>query len=62
MSMNSRCEVRTIGPHSNILGDGNGGNRFPFRMKLSGLDQIVVKGRSHRPVHLWIDKDYGGTA
>ncbi|KAF1085528.1 putative oxidoreductase YdhV [Sporotomaculum syntrophicum] len=57
MPMNSRCHVSTIGPHSNILGDGNGGNRFPFRMKLSGLDQIVITGQSDHPVYLWIDND-----
>ncbi|WP_231684158.1 aldehyde ferredoxin oxidoreductase family protein [Phosphitispora fastidiosa] len=55
--MNSRCEVSTIGPHSNILGDGNGGNIFPYRLKCSGLDQIVVTGSSERPVYLWIDND-----
>ncbi|WP_418791182.1 aldehyde ferredoxin oxidoreductase family protein [Phosphitispora sp. TUW77] len=55
--MNSRCEVSTIGPHSNILGDGNGGNIFPYKMKRSGLDQIVVTGRSEIPVYLWIEND-----
>jgi len=57
MPMNSRCEVSTIGPHSNILGDGNGGNLFPYKMKLSGLDQIVVTGSSNEPLYLWIDND-----
>lgn len=57
MPMNSRCEVSTIGPHSNILGDGNGGNVFPYRLKCSGLDQIVVKGIADRPVYLWINND-----
>lgn len=55
MPMNSRCEVSTIGPHSNILGDGNGGSLFPYRMKCSGLDQIVITGRADHPVYLWID-------
>ncbi|HWI54813.1 MAG TPA: aldehyde ferredoxin oxidoreductase N-terminal domain-containing protein, partial [Desulfobacteria bacterium] len=57
MPMNSRCEVSTIGPHSSILGDGNGGNLFPYKLKRSGLDQIVVTGRSDSPVYLWIDND-----
>jgi len=57
MPMNSRLEVSTIGPHSNILGDGNGGNLFPYRLKLSGLDQLVITGISDKPVYLWIDDD-----
>lgn len=57
MPMNSRLEVSTIGPHSNILADGNGGNLFPYKMKLSGLDQIVVTGSSTDPLYLWIDDD-----
>ena len=55
MPMNSRCHVSTIGPHSNMLGDGNGGSLFPYRMKQSGMDQIVISGQSDSPVYLWID-------
>lgn len=57
MPMNSRCHVSTIGPHSNILADGNGGSLFPYRMKLSGFDQIVITGASKTPVYLWTDGD-----
>lgn len=55
MPMNSRCHVSTIGPHNGMLGDGNGGSLFPYRMKQSGIDQIVITGQSESPVYLWID-------
>lgn len=58
MPMNSRCHVSTIGPHSNILADGNGGSLFPYRLKCAGLDQLVLTGASEEPVYLWIDDDH----
>ncbi|MBI4283136.1 MAG: aldehyde ferredoxin oxidoreductase family protein [Chloroflexi bacterium] len=39
------------------LGDGNGGGDFATALKFAGYDQIVVYGRSPKPVYLWVNND-----
>ncbi|MBI3931769.1 MAG: aldehyde ferredoxin oxidoreductase family protein, partial [Chloroflexi bacterium] len=39
------------------LGDGNGGGDFATELKFAGYDQVIVYGRSPKPVYLWIDND-----
>ncbi len=55
MPLSSRVEVSTLSPYSGILGDGSAGAQFPHFLKKSGFDQIVIYGRSPRPVYLYID-------
>lgn len=55
LPQNSRMEVSTLSPYSGILGDGNAGGKFPYIMKLAGLDQIVITGRAENPKYLWIE-------
>jgi aldehyde:ferredoxin oxidoreductase len=40
------------------LGDGNGGGDFATELKFAGYDQVVVYGRSPKPVYLWIEDDH----
>ncbi len=40
------------------LGDGNGGGDFSTELKFAGYDQVIVYGRSPKPVYLWIDDDH----
>ncbi len=37
------------------VGDGNGGGDFATELKYAGYDQVVVYGRSPKPVYLWIN-------
>ena len=40
------------------LGDGNGGGDFTTELKFAGYDQVIVYGRSPKPVYLWINDDH----
>jgi aldehyde:ferredoxin oxidoreductase len=59
VSGQSRVNVNAKSPISGGIGDSQGGGFFPAEMKFAGVDGIVVKGKSPKPVYLWI-KD--GTA
>lgn len=50
------CSLRGTNVHGH--GDTNMGGHFAAFMKYAGYDQIVVKGKSERPVYLWIDDDH----
>ncbi|NYT01732.1 MAG: aldehyde ferredoxin oxidoreductase family protein [Methanosarcinales archaeon] len=39
------------------FGDSNMGGHFGAELKFAGYDQLVIQGRSNRPVYLWIDDD-----
>ena len=51
----SRCEVLSKSPLTGILARGDTGGTFGPIMKYAGYDVIVVKGRSEKPVYIWID-------
>ena len=53
----SRFTVTGKSPHTGILGDANAGGYFGPEMKYAGFDQIVIQGRSERPVYLSIIDD-----
>ncbi|MCU0571677.1 MAG: aldehyde ferredoxin oxidoreductase family protein [Syntrophobacteraceae bacterium] len=57
LAMSSRIHVSTLSSYSGILGDGNAGGGFAYRLKRAGYDLIVVTGRSETPVYLWIQDD-----
>ena len=52
-----RLEIVTKSPLTGIFGDSNSGGHFAPEMKQAGYDMIVIKGKSSRPVYLWIDDD-----
>lgn len=54
ISGQSRINANAKSPISGGIGDSQGGGFFPAEMKFSGVDGIVIKGKSPKPVYLWI--------
>ena len=54
ISGQSRVNVNAKSPISGAIGDSQGGGYFPAELKFAGFDGIVIKGRSPKPVYLWI--------
>ncbi len=54
ISGQSRVNVNAKSPVSGAIGDSQGGGFFPAELKFAGFDGIVIKGRSPKPVYLWI--------
>lgn len=52
-----RTHVTAKSPLTGILGDSNSGGHFGPEIKWAGYDEIVIEGRSEKPVYLWIDDD-----
>lgn len=55
---NGRVELIAKSPHTGIYGDSNGGGSFTPSLKWAGYDLIIVKGKSKKPMYLWIDDDH----
>jgi aldehyde:ferredoxin oxidoreductase len=54
ISGQSRINANAKSPISGGIGDSQGGGFFPAEMKFAGIDGIVIKGKSAKPVYLWI--------
>ncbi|HXF84302.1 MAG TPA: aldehyde ferredoxin oxidoreductase family protein [Anaerolineales bacterium] len=54
ISGQSRINANAKSPISGGIGDSQGGGFFPAEMKFAGVDGIVIKGKSPKPVYLWI--------
>jgi aldehyde:ferredoxin oxidoreductase len=54
ISGQSRVNVNAKSPVSGAIGDSQGGGFFPAELKFSGFDGIVIKGKSPKPVYLWL--------
>jgi aldehyde:ferredoxin oxidoreductase len=54
ISGQSRINANAKSPISGGIGDSQGGGFFPAELKFAGFDGIVIKGRSEKPVYLWI--------
>ncbi|ADL19700.1 Tungsten-containing aldehyde:ferredoxin oxidoreductase [Acidilobus saccharovorans 345-15] len=52
--LGSRLNVTSRSPLTGLLGDSNAGTHFSEEMKFAGYDQIIIEGRSERPVYLYI--------
>ena len=52
--LGSRLNVTSRSPLTGLLGDSNAGTHFSEEMKFAGYDQIIIEGRSDRPVYLYI--------
>jgi len=55
ISGQSRLTVSAKSPLTGAIGDSQSGGYFPAKMKWAGFDAIIVKGKSDKPVYLWID-------
>lgn len=54
---NGRFTLTCKSPLTGILGDGSGGGHFGAEVKFAGYDHVVIKGKSKKPVYLWINDD-----
>jgi aldehyde:ferredoxin oxidoreductase len=54
ISGQSRINANAKSPISGGIGDSQGGGFFPAELKFAGLDGIVIKGKSPKPVYLAI--------
>lgn len=53
--MGARLNVTSKSPQTGILGDSNVGGHFAAEMKYAGFDQIIIEGRSSKPVYIYVD-------
>ncbi len=54
ISGQSRMSASAKSPLTGAVGDSQCGGFFPAEMKWAGYDGIVIRGRSPKPVYLWI--------
>jgi aldehyde:ferredoxin oxidoreductase len=54
ISGQSRLNANAKSPISGAIGDSQCGGYFPAELKFAGFDGIILKGRSPKPVYLWI--------
>ena len=55
--MVSRAAVCGISPGSGLWGEATTGGNFPFRLKGTGYDGILITGKSDTPVYLLVKED-----
>ena len=55
ISGQSRMTVTAKSPLTGAIGDSQCGGYWPAKLKFSGFDAVIVKGRASSPVYLWID-------
>jgi aldehyde:ferredoxin oxidoreductase len=55
ISGQSRMTVTAKSPLSDAIGDSQVGGFFPAEMKFSGVDALVIHGRSETPVYLFVN-------
>ena len=55
ISGQSRITAVARSPLSGLVGDAQAGGFFPARMKASGFDAVVIRGKSETPVYLCLD-------
>jgi aldehyde:ferredoxin oxidoreductase len=53
--MVSRSSVCGISPQTGFWGEATTGGVFPFRLKASGFDGILLTGKSKKPVYLYVN-------
>jgi aldehyde:ferredoxin oxidoreductase len=54
ISGQSRINANAKSPISGGIGDSQSGGFFPAEMKFAGIDGLVIKGKSDKPVYLWV--------
>jgi aldehyde:ferredoxin oxidoreductase len=50
----SRMTISARSPLTDGIGDSQGGGFFPAELRFAGFTGVVIKGRSPKPVYLWI--------
>jgi len=50
----ARFNVSGMSPQTGILGDSNAGGFFGAELKFAGYDQLILEGKSEKPVYLMI--------
>src|SRR3989304_4808095 len=59
ISGQSRATAVAKSPLTGLAGDAQAGGFWPAELKFAGFDAIVIRGKSPRPVYLWIhDGEY----
>ncbi len=53
--LGARFNVSAKSPLTGILGDSNAGGHFSAEMKSAGYDQIIIEGKSRKPVYILIE-------
>lgn len=53
----SRLTITAKSPLSGFLGDASTGATFGAEIKYAGYDQIIIQGKSDKPVYLWIEDE-----
>ena len=56
VSGQSRLTITAKSPLTDAIGDSQGGGFFPAKLKFSGFDAVIVKGRAESPLYLFIDE------
>jgi aldehyde:ferredoxin oxidoreductase len=51
----SRFNVSAKSPLTGIFGDSNAGGHFAPEMKYAGYDQIIIEGRSEKPIYVYVN-------
>jgi len=54
ISGQSRLTAAAKSPLTGGIGDSQGGGFFPAELKFAGFDAVVIKGKTEKPVYLWI--------
>lgn len=50
----SRTDIAAKSPLTGLLGNSNMGGFFSPELRFAGFDHLVIKGKSEKPVYLWI--------
>jgi aldehyde:ferredoxin oxidoreductase len=53
--LGARFNVSAKSPLTGILGDSNAGGHFAAEMKFARYDQLVIEGKSRKPVYIFIE-------
>jgi aldehyde:ferredoxin oxidoreductase len=51
----SRVCVGAKSPLTGLIGDSQSGGYFPAELKYAGFDAIIIRGKSPKPVYLWVN-------
>jgi len=49
-----RCHIGAKSPLTGLIGSSNMGGHFAPELRFAGIDHLVIRGKSEKPVYLWI--------
>lgn len=52
-----RFNASAKSPLTGILGDSNAGGHWGTELKYAGYDQLILEGKSDKPVYIFINND-----